>query len=72
MKGSGKNEMSDDNNLISLSEWRRVQRRLERMDMAELAMTTYRLIDLMVDLTSHIQDLQDQVDQLSSQPPNNI
>ena len=64
--------MSDDNNIISLSEWRRVQRRLERMDMAELAMTTYRLIDLMVDLTSHIQDLQDQVDQLSSQPPDDI
>ena len=72
MKDSGRNEMSDDNNIISLSEWRRVQRRLERMDMAELAMTTYRLIDLMVDLTSHIQDLQDQVDQLSSQPPDDI
>ncbi len=70
MRDNGRKEMSDDN-IISLSEWRRVQRRLERMDMAELAMTTYRLIDLMVDLTSHIQDLQDQVDQLSSQPPNN-
>ena len=60
MKDNERKEMSDDN-IISLSEWRRVQRRLERMDMAELAMTTYRLIDLMIDLTSHIQEVKDQI-----------
>jgi hypothetical protein len=61
----------NDNNIISLSEWRRVQRRLERMDLRELAITTHRLIDLMIDLTSHLQDLQDRVDRVSSQPPEN-
>ena len=48
-----------ENNIISLSEWRRVQRRLERMDMAELAMTTHRLIDIVIDLARDLEDLRD-------------
>lgn len=54
-----------DSNVVSLAEWRRVQRRLDRMTLPELAMTTYRLIDLMIDLTSHVEELQDQ---LSKEP----
>lgn len=56
--------MEDVSNVVSIAEWRRVQRRLSRMDMPELAMTTYRLIDVMADLVSHLIELQEQVDSL--------
>ena len=51
--------MSDESNIISLSEWRRVQRRLERMDKAELAMTMHRLIDVVIDLARDLEDLRE-------------
>lgn len=54
----------DKSNVISLAEWRRVQRRLDRMTLQELAMTTYQLIDLMIDQNSHLQDLQDRLETL--------
>ena len=54
----------DKSNVISLAEWRRVQRRLDRMTLQELAMTTYQLIDLMIDQNSQLQDLQDRLETL--------
>ena len=54
--------MDEENNIVSLDEWKRIQRRLERMTLPELAMITHRLIDLMVDLASHVEELKEQVE----------
>ena len=64
----GEDVVSDDSNIISLDEWRRVKGRLSRMTLPELAMTTHSLIDLMIDLTEHLEDLQERVDDLELDP----
>ena len=48
-------------NVVSLAEWKRIQRRVNRMTVPELAMTVHQLIDLMLDLTSHVQDLEEKI-----------
>ncbi len=47
--------------IVSLSEWRRIQRRVERMDLRELAITVHRLIGVMSDLVSHIEELEEKI-----------
>ena len=51
--------VADKSNIISLAEWRRVQRRLDRMTQRELAMTVDCLIDLVVDLKREVSALKE-------------
>jgi hypothetical protein len=64
----GKRKEGDgvESNVVSLAEWRRVQRRLERMTLPDLAMTTHQLIDLVIDLTSHLEKLRMDLDKYQS------
>ena len=57
------NVVGDDSNIISLSEWKRIRERVNRMTLQELAMTVHQLINVVIDLTSHVEELQDKVDQ---------
>ena len=56
-------------NVVSLSEWRRVQRRLDRMTLPELAMATHQLIDLMITLKEDMEELKGQVELIKEKPP---
>lgn len=51
-----------DGKIVSLDEWRRIKRRVKTMGIEELAMTTSRLVDLMLDLASHLEELESRVD----------
>lgn len=57
------NVVGDDSNIISLSEWKRIRERVNRMTLQELAMTVHQLINVVIDLTSHVEELRDKVDQ---------
>lgn len=57
------NVVGDDSNIISLREWKRIRERVNRMTLQELAMTVHQLISVVIDLTSHVEELQDKVDQ---------
>lgn len=57
--------MESVSNVVSIAEWRRTQRRLDRLTLPELAMSTHSLIDVMIDLANHVEELQKQVDSLS-------
>ena len=56
--------MGDESNIVSLAEWKRVKNRLARMTLPELAMTTHSLIDLMIDLNSHLLELKEELQKL--------
>ena len=55
--------MGDDSNIISLSAWKRIRERVNRMTLQELAMTVHQLINVVIDLTSHVEELRDKIDQ---------
>jgi len=67
MNGLGRTRMDDNNdNVVSIAEWRSLKRRLDSMTLYELAMTTHRLIDVMIDVGGHLEEIKQRLKKLES------
>ncbi len=52
-----------DDKIISLSEWKRMHRRVNNMTLPELAMTVHTLIDVMMELSCHLSEVKDKLEE---------